>query len=396
MYKYSITKVGRKWYEAESADSKKYKAQIEINDISDGWTVGSIVEFDGEMERKASGGFTKTFVYPRDKEIMSSKRNNAEIEKWLGYVELNAKDYVYKNGVENLKAFKLSDTQTERLNKAIKTGTINAIKKETYKYLGHIQDSYKRDIYWYEKGETVVLNNIKTLETLGENTSTFKSELQTLHDDFNKKYNEKLATEIKRCSESKAKYFEVQEKSYSKRDSYEIGKIIKDDLGNIGKVVKAYKQFVDEEDYLSIGLDEAGWYKCAKCDITAVSESELKDFKARQLIIDTEIQKIKDEEEKKQAYEKEVSDLIDFVKENGECPSFNSEKMSVYGDVIYNSFNIYGGGAKLIIDTQHKLWAIINNGTDGGDWGLNNVKTGGAGAIGYCIDVDKCNSNILK
>lgn len=43
--------------------------------------------------------------------------------------------------------------------------------------------------------------------------------------------------------------------------------------------------------------------------------------------------------------------------------------------------DIYGGGEWFIIGPKW-LWAVRNNGADGDDWALNNVHTGGAGAIG--------------
>ena len=64
MFKYKITKVGRKWLQGITADEKQYKAQIEINDISADWVDGQVVEFEGKFEKKTSGGFTKVYIYP--------------------------------------------------------------------------------------------------------------------------------------------------------------------------------------------------------------------------------------------------------------------------------------------------------------------------------------------
>lgn len=44
--------------------------------------------------------------------------------------------------------------------------------------------------------------------------------------------------------------------------------------------------------------------------------------------------------------------------------------------------NIYGGGIWYIIQPE-TIWVVENNGSDGDDWSQNNVKTGGAGAIGW-------------
>ena len=44
-------------------------------------------------------------------------------------------------------------------------------------------------------------------------------------------------------------------------------------------------------------------------------------------------------------------------------------------------FNIYGGGVQYIVTADY-IWHIKNNGMDGDDWSRNNIRTGGAGAIG--------------
>jgi len=49
-----------------------------------------------------------------------------------------------------------------------------------------------------------------------------------------------------------------------------------------------------------------------------------------------------------------------------------------------NPRNIYGSGEWFVIEKDRILY-ILNNGMDGDDWSLNNVRTGGAGAIGFEI-----------
>ena len=114
MFTYKVCKIGRKWIEGIEV-KKGYKAQIEINEISKEWTVNQVVEFEGRIERKSSGRFTKTYIYPCPKEDYEEYRNNTAVEKWLGFVE-NEINYVYKNGVEKLKSLKLNENQKERLD----------------------------------------------------------------------------------------------------------------------------------------------------------------------------------------------------------------------------------------------------------------------------------------
>ncbi|DBA34831.1 MAG: hypothetical protein HXS54_06100 [Theionarchaea archaeon] len=53
-----------------------------------------------------------------------------------------------------------------------------------------------------------------------------------------------------------------------------------------------------------------------------------------------------------------------------------------YDDPLFPP-NIYGGGRWFVIDyTENLIWLVDNNGADGDDWSRNNIKTGGAGAIG--------------
>lgn len=63
-------------------------------------------------------------------------------------------------------------------------------------------------------------------------------------------------------------------------------------------------------------------------------------------------------------------------------------KASPEGHRILDTQNIYGGGGWWIIGTD-KIWYIQNNGADGDNWSANNVRTGGAGAIGWYINFDE-------
>lgn len=53
------------------------------------------------------------------------------------------------------------------------------------------------------------------------------------------------------------------------------------------------------------------------------------------------------------------------------------------GETLYidNSSIAYGGGSWFVIGSDY-IWFVQGNGADGDDWSRNNVRTGGAGAIG--------------
>lgn len=75
----------------------------------------------------------------------------------------------------------------------------------------------------------------------------------------------------------------------------------------------------------------------------------------------------------------------EFSRENSiphEIPE--GKKISLDGEEVpFRHMNsvIYGGGEWFIIQ-PNAIWRVINNGADGDDWSLNNICTGGAGAIG--------------
>jgi len=73
---------------------------------------------------------------------------------------------------------------------------------------------------------------------------------------------------------------------------------------------------------------------------------------------------------------------------NAEYPE---ENIQPDGEKIEDSTypeNIYGGGRWFVIEKEY-IWKIDNNGSDGSDWRRNNVKTGGAGAIGVRVKYDR-------
>jgi hypothetical protein len=57
------------------------------------------------------------------------------------------------------------------------------------------------------------------------------------------------------------------------------------------------------------------------------------------------------------------------------------------GQRVLDTADIYGGGSWFVIDSQW-IWYCQNNGADGDTWHVNNVQTGGAGAIGWRVPHD--------
>lgn len=69
------------------------------------------------------------------------------------------------------------------------------------------------------------------------------------------------------------------------------------------------------------------------------------------------------------------------IQKRGERPEGSN---IVDGERLFDTQNIYGGGDWFVLQPEY-IWYMQNNGTDGGDWSANNVRTGGAGAIGWRI-----------
>ncbi len=71
--------------------------------------------------------------------------------------------------------------------------------------------------------------------------------------------------------------------------------------------------------------------------------------------------------------------LADTVQHTGERPPGQN---APEGERWFDTQDLEGGGNWWIIgDTW--IWYVLNNGMDGDDWSQNNVRTGGAGAIGW-------------
>jgi hypothetical protein len=74
---------------------------------------------------------------------------------------------------------------------------------------------------------------------------------------------------------------------------------------------------------------------------------------------------------------------IDLIKAQGIRP--DGEKPA--GQIVLDTQNIYGGGDWFVIG-EDCIWYVRNNGMDGDNWSYNNVRTGGAGAIGWKASMD--------
>ena len=122
------------------------------------------------------------------------------------------------------------------------------------------------------------------------------------------------------------------------------------------------------EDAMSFGGTDDRPYQF-RVELRRATEEEANAAKARE----------KSTEDRRQA-KRDLADVAREIARHGEVP----ESATPEGDVVVDTFNIYGGGERIIIGDD-KIWYVQNNGADGDDWSRNNVRTGGAGAIGWYV-----------
>jgi hypothetical protein len=133
-------------------------------------------------------------------------------------------------------------------------------------------------------------------------------------------------------------------------------------------VVSASKHYV-REDGMSFGVgDESGYTYGAVC--RPATDEESAPLRAR---IE---EKITQQNRKKQ-----LRDLADLIRKTGEFPAGDN---TPEGDRLHDTQDIYGGGSWFVVGGKW-IWYCQNNGMDGDNWANNNVRTGGAGAIGYRV-----------
>jgi hypothetical protein len=82
------------------------------------------------------------------------------------------------------------------------------------------------------------------------------------------------------------------------------------------------------------------------------------------------------------AREVEIESIRKHIMAHGEQPAGSH---AIDGTRYLNTQNLYGGGDWFEVTNTH-IWYVKNNGMDGDDWSRNNVRTGGAGAIGWRIN----------
>lgn len=165
---FKITKKGRKWFEGTN-DIYTRGVQIEINEHSQHWNVGDIVEFMGRIEKESNRFGTTIKIYPlSEKEALneSLKQLESDYQRWQGYIEeARKRGSLYEAGIEKLKeiAKKIGEEKERETEEYIKQ-----VKQEVSQIKAKIR--YKNLISYIENATSYnnFLDNYNELKTLIE------------------------------------------------------------------------------------------------------------------------------------------------------------------------------------------------------------------------------------
>ena len=153
---------------------------------------------------------------------------------------------------------------------------------------------------------------------------------------------------------------------------YTVGAVIRrTKIGDAVTVVSASQRYI-RDDGMSFGVgDEQGHIYYAKC--RPATDEELAGLVAHETERDA----------KKNAAARRT-EIAQTIIKTGEAPEGDN---SPEGERVMDTQNIVGGGDWFVVGPDH-VWYVRNNGMDGDDWSANNVRTGGAGAIGWRVPFD--------
>ncbi len=133
---------------------------------------------------------------------------------------------------------------------------------------------------------------------------------------------------------------------------------------------------------------QPGWYLYAKDGREVSVQRAFREIEFGVEAVRIEIWQAEQKEFERHSLEMEIENIKNaiarYIQANGTRPQDEQPK----GDRVLDTQNIYGGGDWFVIG-KAGIWYIQNNGVDGDNWSHNNVRTGGAGAIGWKIAKNK-------
>lgn len=371
---YKIIKKESEWIYGE-VPGKGWRAKIETNSVSRSFEVGKEYTFSAKLlfEKKLK---TKVTVFPLKIGYLDSEEKRKqvfEIERWLAYVEGKASTgFLYERGLQECQklGIEMYPQGLARLDTACKTAEIVKSVKDVENLLRHIEN--KLESHWYKKAD----EKISLLRCRGYDTSMFEERLEIWKQNV---WKQKLAG-------YEGQVYHLFGGSGYCHSGWTKGRTVENSKENIGAggpkflyVLYAEKEYYQAEGWnFGVG-DEQGVLYHAICRAATVDEAA--PLKSNLL---------------KREREKNAKKGFDYVRKKiiskGEKPKGISPWPE--GQIILNTFNIYGSGECFVIGRQ-SIWYIENNGNDGDSGELNNVRTGGAGAIGWRIKYSQVLATML-
>lgn len=167
-----------------------------------------------------------------------------------------------------------------------------------------------------------------------------------------------------------------QQFTYDRNAHYSVGQVFRHPKTKDIVVVTGVKSRYIPEDGLSFGFsDDRGWaHTLTLRKATEAEEAPIIQEEAEAL---SRAQKAR-----------RLQEIVKIIKTKGSIPK--GEFVLPKALIIFNErLLIYGGGAWITLEENKAIWFVENNGADGDDWSRNNIRTGGAGAIGYRMSWDK-------
>lgn len=151
---------------------------------------------------------------------------------------------------------------------------------------------------------------------------------------------------------------------------YLAGQVLRHRTHGLIYVVSAGSRYI-REDGMSFGVgDDSGYLYWATC--RPATEVEAAPLLAKEA--EVEAAKVR------------ASELRTFCDDFRKRANFPSGDNLPEGTMVPvgKGQDIWGGGSWFVIGTD-LVWCVVNNGRDGDDWSRNNVRTGGAGAMGWTL-----------
>ncbi|WP_321823559.1 hypothetical protein [Pyramidobacter piscolens] len=343
-----ILKKGRKYW-AAATDPKGWACKVVINGVSKDFEPGQIVSLDAEdVGTKTRWG--STYIYDpaaiATPELIAHRQALADARKWLRYAEDDTE-----------KGWDLSNAINRTLDLDI----------DTYPEIAD------------------------RLEALRQKVAENKAAHAAAVEARKKRQAERLAAEAKAREEEHAAAVKAREEKLGKRVL-----VNADDCPSTGRpwrmhnrpngkiiVIESYgkKWYLHSEDACCYGMmPDDQWVRYAYYrdatpeEIAAVEAAEEAARKAatERKARSERLYEIKSAIRKAEHYAKDV------------------DPADLEGEIILDTFNIYGGGERFVAADKW-LWYIDNNGGDGDDWSVTNVygASGTPGGIGWRIPRDE-------